>query len=76
MLAVRWREMVILAKEPSATLVKRASQANNVSSNGEKDEEEEEEEGERNENGEEPPSSPPTPQLLMDCLTASLKKVS
>ena len=64
--------MVGLDKDPPATLVERESQAKNINSNREKDEEEEE----RSVNGEDSPSSSPTPQLLMDSLTASLKKVS
>ena len=68
--------MVSLGKDPPpATLVRRESQANNINGNGEEGEEEEEE-GERNESGEESSSFPPSPQLLMDSLTASLKKVS
>lgn len=85
--AVRRTELESLGKEPAVTLVRSVSWKSSVKSDldqtGEEEVEENEEgqqrEGEdnvssENEEEESPPPSP-TPQLLIDALTASLKKV-
>lgn len=91
LLAVRWREPEFVAEDTPAHpttpversfSLKRGRSRTSVSSNSEQlqqDEEEkarEEEEGEREEEKEgSREASPPTPQLLIEALTASLKKV-